>query len=45
MVCVEAGACKTLEIKPKGAKLVDASGMAGRVHAEKVVHAEEKQEW
>ena len=29
MVCVEAGACKTLEMKPKGAKLVDASGMAG----------------
>ena len=37
--------CKTLEIEQKGVKLVDASGMAVRVHAEKAVSAEEEQEW
>ena len=35
--------CKTA-IKQRGAKLVDASGMAVRVHAEKAVSLE-KQEW
>ena len=37
--------CKTLEIEQKGVKLVDASGMAVRVHAEKAVSAEKEQEW
>ena len=45
LVCVEAGVSKTLEIEQKGVKLVDASGMAVRVHAEKAMSAEEKQEW
>ena len=45
LVCVEAGVCKNLEIKQKGVKLVDASGMPDvRVHAEKAMSAEEKQE-
>ena len=37
--------CKTLEIEQKGAKWVDASGMAARVRAEKAVSAEEEQQW
>ena len=44
-VCVEAGVCKTLEAKQKRVKLVDASGIAVRVHVEKAVSAEEEQEW
>ena len=31
MVSVEADVCKTLEVKQKGVKLVDASGMAVRL--------------
>ena len=34
-----------MEIKQKGVKLVGANCMAVRVHAEKAVSAEEKQEW
>ena len=34
--------CKTLEVKQKRIKLVDASSMAVRVHAEKAVCAEEE---
>ena len=51
LVCAEAGVCvyvwvgvcvcKSVEIEQKGVKWVDASGMAVRVHAEKVVSAEE----
>ena len=43
--CVEAGLCKTLEVEQKGIQLVDASGMAGRVRADKAVGAEEGQAW
>ena len=45
MRCVGAGASKTSKIKQKGVKLVDASGVAMKVHAEKAMRAEEKQEW
>ena len=44
-VCVEAGVCKMLKAKQKRVKLVDASGMAVKMHAEKAVGAEEEQEW
>ena len=42
---VEAGVCKTLEsleVNQKRARLVDARGMAVRVHAEKAASAEEE---
>ena len=44
LVCVEAGVCvcKTSVIEQKGVKWVDASSMAGRVHADKAVSAEEE---
>jgi hypothetical protein len=42
-VCVEDSLSKTLEVEQKGIKLVDASGMAVRVCAEKAVSAEEGQ--
>ena len=35
--------CKTLELKQKRIKLVDASSVAVRVHAEKAVCVEEEQ--
>ena len=38
LLCVEAGVFKTLEFEQKGVKLVHASGMAVRVHAEKASH-------
>ena len=44
-VCVEAGVCKTLEsleVNQKRARLVDARGVAVRVHAEKAASAEEE---
>jgi hypothetical protein len=34
-----------MEMEQKGPKLVDARGMAMRLHAEKAVSAEEEQEW
>ena len=37
--------CKTLEVKQKRTKLVDASGMAVRVRAENAVSAEEEQQY
>ena len=43
-VCVQAGVCKMLKAKQKRVKLVDASGMSVRVHADKAVSAEEEQE-
>ena len=45
LVYVEAGLCKTLEIEQKEVKLVDASGMAVRVHTEEAVSTEEEQKW
>ena len=40
-VCV----CKAMETEQKGPKLVDASGLAVRVRAEKAVSAEDEQKW